>query len=93
MGEQVVDLASPVDLGSVGLGVDAAPAAEGSAQTKIEQSDIGVSSAFGSWREARGSLLQLLLNVVVLILVALLALRFGRLLWRRIRARRDREGK
>jgi len=56
-------------------------------------SDIGVASAFGSWSEARGSSLQLLLNVVVLILVALLALRFGRLLWRRIRARRDREGK
>jgi hypothetical protein len=35
----------------------------------------------------------LLLNVVVLILVALLTLRFVRLPWRRIRARRDREGK
>ena len=88
MGEQVVDLASPVDLGSVGLGVDAAPAAEGSAQTKIEQSDIGVSSAFGSWREARGSLLQLLLNIVVLIVVGLLTLKFVRLLWRRINDRR-----
>src|SRR5205807_1991593 len=31
--------------------------------------DIGVSTAFASWREARGSLLQLLLNVVVLIVV------------------------
>ena len=48
-------------------------------------SDIGVASAFGSWSEARGSLLQLLLNVVVLILVGLLTLRFVRLLWRRIR--------
>ena len=56
-------------------------------------SDIGVASAFGSWSEARGSLLQLLLNVVVLILVGLLTLRFVRLLWRRIRARRSREGK
>ena len=54
-------------------------------------SDIGVASAFGSWSEARGSLLQLLLNVVVLILVGLLTLRFVRLLWRRIRARRSRE--
>jgi hypothetical protein len=27
-GEQVVELASPVDLGSVGVGVDAAPAAQ-----------------------------------------------------------------
>jgi uncharacterized hydrophobic protein (TIGR00271 family) len=54
-------------------------------------SDIGVASAFGSWSEARGSSLQLLLNVVVLILVGLLTLRFVRLLWRRIRARR-REG-
>ena len=56
-------------------------------------SDIGVASAFGSWSEARGSLLQLLLNVVVLILVGLLTLRFVRLLWRRVRARGDREGK
>ena len=48
-------------------------------------SDIGVASAFGSWSEARGSLLQLLLNVVVLIVVGLLTLRFVRLLWRRIR--------
>ena len=56
-------------------------------------SDIGVASAFGSWSEARGSLLQLLLNVVVLIVVGLLTLRFVRLLWRRIRAHRSREGK
>jgi uncharacterized membrane protein len=56
-------------------------------------SDIGVASAFSSWSEARGSLLQLLLNVVVLVLVGLLTLRFVRLLWRRIRARRSREGK
>ena len=47
-------------------------------------SDIGVASAFGSWSEARGSLLQLLLNIVVLIVVGLLTLRFVRLLWRRI---------
>ena len=56
-------------------------------------SDIAVAVASGSWSEARGSLLQLLLNVVLLIVVGLLTLRFVRLLWRRIRARRDREGK
>ena len=54
-------------------------------------SDIGVASAFGSWSEARGSLLQLLLNIVVLIVVGLLTLRFVRLLWRRISDRRSRE--
>ena len=53
-------------------------------------SDIGVASAFGSWSEARGSLLQLLLNIVVLIVVGLLTLRFVRLLWRRISDRRSR---
>jgi uncharacterized hydrophobic protein (TIGR00271 family) len=53
-------------------------------------SDIGVASAFGSWSEARGSLFQLLLNVVVLIVVGLLTLRFVRLLWRRISDRRSR---
>jgi hypothetical protein len=37
VGEQVVHLTSPVDLGSVRLGVDAAPATQGSTQTKIEQ--------------------------------------------------------
>ena len=54
-------------------------------------SDIGVASAFGSWSEARGSLLQLLLNIVVLIVVGVLTLRFVRLLWRRISNRRDRD--
>jgi hypothetical protein len=47
-----------------------------------------VASAFGSWSEARGSLLQLLLNIVVLIVVGLLTLKFVRLLWRRINDRR-----
>ena len=51
-------------------------------------SDIGVASAFGSWSEARGSLLQLLLNIVVLIVVGLLTLKFVRLLWRRVNDRR-----
>jgi membrane-bound metal-dependent hydrolase YbcI (DUF457 family) len=53
--------------------------------------DIGVASAFGSWSEARGSLLQLLLNIVVLILVGMLTLRFVRMLWRWISNRRKRD--
>jgi uncharacterized hydrophobic protein (TIGR00271 family) len=44
--------------------------------------DIGVSLAYGSWHEARGSALQLLLNVGLLIVVGALALRVQRLLWR-----------
>ncbi|MDH6122266.1 putative hydrophobic protein (TIGR00271 family) [Kitasatospora sp. GAS204A] len=52
--------------------------------------DIGVSSAFESWREARGSLVQLLVNIVVLILVGVLALRFQRAVWRRIGLRAGR---
>jgi uncharacterized hydrophobic protein (TIGR00271 family) len=45
--------------------------------------DIAVSVAFGRWREAGGSTLQLLLNVGVLIIVGALALRWQRLIWRR----------
>lgn len=44
--------------------------------------DVGVSIAYGDWREARGSLLQLLLNVGLLIVVGVLALRGQRLIWR-----------
>ncbi len=44
--------------------------------------DIGLSVAFQSWRAARGSTFQLLLNVVLLILVGVLALRVQRLVWR-----------
>jgi uncharacterized hydrophobic protein (TIGR00271 family) len=44
---------------------------------------IGVSLAYGSWHEARGSLFQLLLNVVILILVGTLGLRAQRAIWRR----------
>lgn len=44
--------------------------------------DIGVSCAFSSWSEARGSLLQLLLNVVLLILAGLFTLKSQRLIWR-----------
>jgi uncharacterized hydrophobic protein (TIGR00271 family) len=49
--------------------------------------DIGVSLAFSSWPEARGSTLQLLLNVVLLIIVGALALRLQRRLWRNWTAR------
>jgi uncharacterized hydrophobic protein (TIGR00271 family) len=47
-------------------------------------SDVGVATAFGSWSEARGSLIQLLLNIIVLIVVGLLTLRSVRMLWRRL---------
>lgn len=50
--------------------------------------DIGVSCAFGSWSEAWGSLLQLLLNIVVLILVGTGTLKCQRAIWRRVSARR-----
>jgi uncharacterized hydrophobic protein (TIGR00271 family) len=52
--------------------------------------DIGVSCAFFSWREARGSLIQLLVNIVVLIVVGLYTLRFQRAVWRRIGSRQQR---
>jgi len=45
--------------------------------------DIAVSIAYGGWREARGSTLQLLLNVGLLIIVGALGLRVQRLIWRR----------
>ncbi|MER6957612.1 DUF389 domain-containing protein [Streptomyces sp. NPDC000618] len=56
--------------------------------------DIGVSCAFSSWHEARGSLIQLLLNIVLLILVGVLMLRFQRAVWRSIgrRSRRTDSG-
>src|SRR5215469_165579 len=44
---------------------------------------IGVSLAYGSWHEARGSLFQLLLNVVLLIGVGAAGLRAQRAIWRR----------
>jgi uncharacterized hydrophobic protein (TIGR00271 family) len=49
--------------------------------------DIGVSLAFGSWAEARGSTLQLLLNVVLLIVVGFAGLGAQRAIWRRLGAR------
>jgi uncharacterized membrane protein len=44
--------------------------------------DIGLSVANQSWRAARGSTAQLLLNVVLLIVVGAVALRVQRVLWR-----------
>jgi uncharacterized hydrophobic protein (TIGR00271 family) len=44
---------------------------------------VGVSLAYGSWSEAWGSLLQLLLNVVLLIAVGAGGLSTQRLIWRR----------
>jgi uncharacterized hydrophobic protein (TIGR00271 family) len=45
--------------------------------------DIAVSIAYGGWREARGSTVQLLLNVGLLIVVGAVGLRGQRLIWRR----------
>jgi uncharacterized membrane protein len=52
--------------------------------------DIGVSCAFASWDEAWGSLLQLLLNIVVLIVVGTGTLKCQRAIWRRVGERRHR---
>jgi uncharacterized hydrophobic protein (TIGR00271 family) len=50
--------------------------------------DIGVSLAYHSWREARGSLVQLLLNVGLLIVVGALALHAQRAFWQAWQRRR-----
>ncbi len=50
-------------------------------------SDIGVSVAVGSMQEAWGSLLQLLLNVVLLIFVGFWTLRVLRAVWHRVAKR------
>jgi uncharacterized hydrophobic protein (TIGR00271 family) len=47
-------------------------------------SDIGVSASFGVWHEAWGSLLQLLLNVVILVVVGMVMLVVQRRLWNRV---------
>jgi len=49
--------------------------------------DIGVSMAFENWSEARGSLVQLLLNVVILIAVGAVGLVVQRRVWRHIARR------
>ena len=46
-------------------------------------SDMGLSAAYGSWSEARGSTFQLLLNVVLLIAVGAAGLRLQRAVWRK----------
>ncbi|OKI13372.1 DUF389 domain-containing protein [Streptomyces sp. CB03911] len=50
--------------------------------------DISVSLAFSSWSKAWGSLVQLLVNIVVLIVVGTGTLRCQRAIWRRVGARR-----
>jgi uncharacterized hydrophobic protein (TIGR00271 family) len=50
-------------------------------------SDIGLSLAFGGGSEARGSALQLLLNVTVLAAVAIAGLPAQRAIWRRVARR------
>jgi uncharacterized hydrophobic protein (TIGR00271 family) len=52
--------------------------------------DIGVALAAGSPSEARGSLLQLLLNVVLLIVVGFVTLRVQRAVWARVGRRWSR---
>jgi uncharacterized hydrophobic protein (TIGR00271 family) len=49
--------------------------------------DIGVSAAFGNWIEARGSLIQLLLNVAILIVVGAVGLTLQHRIWTRVRSR------
>jgi uncharacterized hydrophobic protein (TIGR00271 family) len=49
--------------------------------------DIGVSAAFENWSEARGSLIQLLLNVAILIAVGAVGLTVQRRMWTRIARR------
>ena len=50
-------------------------------------SDIGVSVAYGTWHEAWGSALQLLLNVTVLTAVAVAGLPAQRAIWQRVARR------
>jgi uncharacterized hydrophobic protein (TIGR00271 family) len=47
-------------------------------------SDIGLSVSYGSWAEARGSLLQLLLNVSILIVVGMIMLVTQKRIWDRV---------
>jgi uncharacterized hydrophobic protein (TIGR00271 family) len=52
-------------------------------------SDMGLSAAYGSWSEARGSTFQLVLNVVLLIAVGAAGLRLQRAAWRNRTERAD----
>ena len=54
--------------------------------------DISVSTAFGSWGEAWGSLVQLLVNLVVLVVVGTLVLKAQRAIWSRVALRSGRRG-
>ena len=49
--------------------------------------DVGVSMAFSSWREARGSAVQLLINVLILVVVGAAGLTTQRAIWRYSAAR------
>jgi uncharacterized hydrophobic protein (TIGR00271 family) len=52
--------------------------------------DIGVSTAFQNWSEVRGSVIQLLLNVAILIVVGAVGLRAQEGFWRRVDARANK---
>jgi len=54
--------------------------------------DVGVSLAFGANAKARGSLEQLLLNVLLLLVVGIVGLRFQRAVWRAGSPRAWRQG-
>ena len=56
--------------------------------------DIGVSIAFENWSEARGSLVQLLLNIAILVVVGAVGLVVQQHVWRRVadRAKRAEAG-
>jgi uncharacterized hydrophobic protein (TIGR00271 family) len=54
--------------------------------------DIGVSSAFGSWGEARGSLVQLLVNLALLLVIGAVTLVVQRRVWDRVEQRTDQAG-
>jgi len=52
--------------------------------------DIGVSTAFGNWSEAFGSLVQLLLNLAILLTVGAVGLVAQQRVWRRVARRAER---
>jgi hypothetical protein len=70
----------PVDLAISGRTADAATQQLGQGRERVQELERG-----------RGSLLQLPLNIVVLIVVGVLTLRSVRLLWRRISNRHDQD--
>jgi uncharacterized hydrophobic protein (TIGR00271 family) len=54
--------------------------------------DVGVSIAFENWSEARGSLVQLLLNIAILVTVGAVGLAAQQGVWRRVARRAKRAG-